>query len=62
MRASLANKFFIISFLLYLISGVMALVKIGYSILALLAAAIFLAFGFFYHSQAKWKKLFKRST
>ena len=62
MRLNLANKFFIISFLLYLTAGIMALLKMGYSILVLLAAIIFLAFGFFNHSKAKWKKLFKRST
>jgi len=62
MRLSLANKLFLISALLYLIAGIMALLKMGYIILVLLAAIIFLALGFFYHTKAEWKKLFKRST
>ena len=62
MKLSPANRFFIISVLLYLIAGIMALLKMGYSIFALLAAIIFLAFGFFFNAAIKIKKLFKRST
>lgn len=62
MRLGLANKLFLISVLLYLIAGIMALLNTGYSVLALFAAIIFLAFGFFLNTKTKRKKLLKRST
>ena len=62
MRLGLANKFFLMSILLYFVAGAMALLKIKYSILALIAAVIFLAFGFVINTTTRWKKLFKRSA
>ena len=53
MRLGLANKFFLISILLYFIAGAMALLEMEYSILALLAAVIFLAFGFVKNRQSE---------
>ncbi len=60
MKIRLANKFLIIGFLLYIIAGIESIIKMNYSIIILLGATIFLAFGFFAHTRLKWAKLFKK--
>tara|TARA_B100000315_G_C14507319_1_gene555262 strand:+ start:684 stop:872 length:189 start_codon:yes stop_codon:yes gene_type:complete len=60
MKLKLANKFLIIGLLLYVVAGIVAISKISYSIVILLSAIIFLAFGFFMHVKQKWAKLFKK--
>jgi len=59
MKSKLSNIFVAFGFLLYLIAGIMALVKMNYSIIILLAATAFLAFGFFVHKKQHWSRLFK---
>ena len=62
MKIKPANKFMILGLLLYFIAGIAAFVGMNYSIIVLLVAMIFLAFGFFEHVKFKWFKLFKNKT
>ena len=60
MRINFANKFLILGLLLYIIAGIATISKMNYSIIILLIAIIFLAFGFFMHIKGKWVRLFKK--
>ena len=60
MKIKLANKFLILGLLLYLVAGIAAVSKMNYSVFILLAATIFLAFGFFVNVKFRWFKLFKK--
>ena len=62
MKIKLANLFLIFGLLLYLVARLAAISKMSYSIIALLAATIFLAFGFFAHARLKWIRLFKKKV
>jgi hypothetical protein len=63
MKLKLFNKFLIIGILLYLIAGIASIIsKMNYSILILLASAIFLALGVFVNVKLRWFKLFKKKT
>ena len=62
MKIKLANKFLILGLLLYIAAGIAVISKMNYSILILLAAIIFLGFGFFVHMRSKWFKLFKKKV
>ena len=60
MKISLANKFLVLGLLIYLIAGIAAISKMDYSVVIILAAIIFLAFGFFASIKLKWTRLFKK--
>ena len=60
MKIKLANKLLILGLLLYLIAGIAAVSKMNYSVFILLAAIIFLAFGFFVNVKLRWFKLLKK--
>ena len=62
MKIRFANKFLILGILLYILAGIMGLGKVNYSIIVLLVAIIFLAFGFFENVKLKWFKSFKKRT
>ena len=60
MKIRPANVFLVIGLLLYILAGIAAMLKMNYSIIILLAATIFLAFGFFVNVKLRWIKLFKK--
>ena len=60
MKIKLDNKFIFLVFLLYIVAGIMAISGMNYSAIVLLAAIIFLAFGFFVNVKFRWKSLFKK--
>ncbi|GAF96478.1 unnamed protein product [marine sediment metagenome] len=62
MKIKLANKFIFLGLLLYIVAGIMAISGMNYSAIVLLAAIIFLAFGFFVNVKFKWKRLFKKKV
>lgn len=62
MKIRLANIFLIFGLVLYTLAGIAAISKMSYSVIALLAATIFLAFGFFAHARLKWIRLFKKKV
>lgn len=62
MKKRLANKFLISGLLLYILAGIMFIGKINYSVVILLAAVVFLAFGFFMHIRLRWVRLFKKKA
>ena len=62
MKTRLANLFLIFGLALYILAGIASISKMSYSIIALLAATIFLAFGFFAHARLKWIRLFKKKV
>jgi hypothetical protein len=49
-------------FLLYVVAGILAMSEMNNGVIVLLAATIFLAFGFFINVKLKWFKLFKKRT
>jgi len=59
MRVKLANKFLIIGLMLYIVAGLAFLSKMGYSIVILFGAIVFIALGFFMYIKRKWLKIFK---
>jgi len=62
MKLNLANKFLIIGLLLYVVAGIVVISKMRYSIVVLLGAIIFLAFGFSVNVKTKWSRLFKKKV
>ncbi|MDP6600409.1 MAG: hypothetical protein QF798_03155 [Candidatus Woesearchaeota archaeon] len=62
MKTRLSNLFLIFGLVLYTLAGIAAISKMSYSIIALLAATIFLAFGFFVNVKLRWVKSFKKRT
>ena len=60
MKTKLANIFLIFGLILYVLAGIATMIKMNYSIIILLAATIFLAFGFFVNVKLRWIKLFKK--
>ena len=60
MKVKLANQFLILGLLLYIIAGIATVIQMNYSIIILLPAIIFLAFGFFMHVKGKWVRAFKK--
>jgi hypothetical protein len=60
MKIKLANTFLIFGVLLYIGAGIAVISKMNYSVLILIVAIIFLAFGFFVHIKQRWIKLFKK--
>jgi len=62
MNVRLANKFLALGLVLYLIAGVSALLKFNFNLIVILAAIVFIAFGFFAHMKLKWVKLFKKKA
>jgi hypothetical protein len=62
MKLNLANKFLILGILLYILAGIAVIGKMDYSVIILLAATVFLAFGFFANVRFRWDKLFKKKV
>lgn len=62
MKIKPANKLLILGIALYLLAGIAVVTESSYSLIILLIAVIFLAFGFFKHVKSKWLKMFKNKT
>jgi|TARA_B100001964_G_C14192820_1_gene581923 hypothetical protein len=60
MKINRTNKLLLIGLLLYIFAGIMAITGLSYSSIILLAAIIFLAFGFFVNVKFRWDRSFKK--